>query len=251
MGSVVLVHDEQFEDTVTVSKEGLTFEKPKSKRSYKWEEITNIFNWLRASVLCIIDIHGNVNCGNIGPSSFRTYEEDIMYIWQEWFKNTPSKDKITSFKYPHWCLKKEKGLAIRNTFEGICGGIVGWGLGILCLALNIIDSLKAWVLLVFVGIAGLLFFIWSLVNFKKYMEKIFHHISVAANTINVIYEDGTTCSYNIPSVRKVKLQNPANIGTIIFENGTKIKHLDRVSYWPILREYLLSKLEPVEKHKIE
>lgn len=248
MGSVVLVHDEQFEDTVTVSKEGLTFEKPKNKRLYKWEEITNIFNWLRASVICIIDAQGNVNCGNIGPSNFKTYDEDLNYIWQEWFNNIPAKETIKSFEYPHWCIKKEKGLAIRNVFEGICGGIVIWGLGTLCLALNIVDSLKAWVFLVSGGIVGLLFFIWSLVNFKKYIGRNFKHISVTGSIINVIYEDGTTCSYNIPSVRKVKLHSPANIEAIIFENGTKIKHLDRVSYWPILRDYLLSKLEPTEKN---
>jgi hypothetical protein len=35
--------------------------------------------------------------------------------------------------------------------------------------------------------------------------------------------------------------------TVKFEDGSKLVGLEKLSYWPILREYLLAKLEPKEK----
>jgi len=101
--------------------------------------------------------------------------------------------------------------------------------------------------LLFVAIAGLVFFFGSLIYLKKYFEKKVKEIFLSGYTINVMYDDQTIRSFNILGIRKFKLQNPNNIGTIILGDGTKIKHVDRVSYWPILQEYLLSKLEPSEK----
>lgn len=38
-------------------------------------------------------------------------------------------------------------------------------------------------------------------------------------------------------------------GFLGFSDGTTLRDLEKLRYWPILREYLLSKLEPIEKQK--
>jgi len=111
-----------------------------------------------------------------------------------------------------------------------------------------IDNLRTWVLLVFGGIAVLMFFIWSLVNFKKYVKKRFQHISLAGNTVEVTYDEHAAArSFDILSKREFLFQDRTNNVAVVFEDSTKLQHLERVSYWPILREYLLSKLQPSEK----
>ena len=112
------------------------------------------------------------------------------------------------------------------------------------MALNIIDSLKTWVLLVSVGIAGLLFFIWSLVNFKKYVEKSFRRISIVGNTVEVTYDEHITRPFDILGKKEFLFQDRTNNVTVVFEDGSKLRYVERVSYWPVLRGYLLSKLEP-------
>jgi hypothetical protein len=103
----------------------------------------------------------------------------------------------------------------------------------------------------FALIAGLLLGFYALFfgihNLFERLRKKLIEISLLEDGLQVVYDNGTTANLDIKSIRKYRLENPRNMATLIFEDGTKLVNLDQLSHWVILREYLLSKLEPEDE----
>ena len=101
----------------------------------------------------------------------------------------------------------------------------------------------------FIGGALLcLFFFWyGFYGLFRRLGKNFDEIHIFENDIEILYEDGSTGIFNVTDIRKYRLTNPWNIGKIVFKDGTTIRDVERVSYWPILRKYLLARVDPLGK----
>lgn len=70
---------------------------------------------------------------------------------------------------------------------------------------------------------------------------------VSENQLTCKDEDGQSQTKNLSQVKSFKLDKIK--GYLEFSDGTKLLDLEKLRYWPILREYLLSELEPPEKHE--
>ena len=250
MAVVAVTVKERFKDTVSISEDGLTFSNSKDSRLCKWENITNIFNWWDLDRLIVIDEMGSILRGNLPlHASFQSPQEQINYIWCRWADSIPSKDTITSFDYPLWPRKQENYLALENAVEGILCGLLAWGLFTGMMIREPIESRGDWALLVSLSVIGLLCFGWSFHNLKKRIRRKLEKVSVKGNIMEVAYDGGLVRSFNIPSIKDFKLNDPGNIGKIVLEDNTRLQNIERVSYWPVLREYLLSKLKDLKSEK--
>jgi len=78
---------------------------------------------------------------------------------------------------------------------------------------------------------------------KVELRKKYDKIQIRDTEIEVLYQDGSKKIFNARDIKSCRLAYPRYTGRIIFKDGTILGHLERVSYWPILRGYLLSKLD--------
>jgi len=250
---VVVQPRERYREIIDISEEGIIFKVIRRKTLYEWEKIIHIFRWTRFNMLTVVDDEGNVSTGNVFPDkSFRKASEKVKYIWNVWRNRIIDARQINSFEYSQWCRQKELQLTLQNFILGFGVGLCFMGLGIY---IFLTEDWRNWKEFesYFAPVGGILFGLFALwfgiYNLLKRIRKKITTMSFDADDIQVLYDNGSVDIFNIRNIKKYLLENPRNIGTLIFENGTKLQHLDRMSYWPVLRERLLSRLEPSEENK--
>jgi len=232
---------------INITDDGLMYRTTKSSTFYPWEKITNIFTWRKFNVLTIIDENLNISSGFIfADRKHGRPLEKIDYISKTWEEKIKQNQKNVYFEYPDWCSEKERQLYLENIFWGLAGGALIIAVGFAAFVeegsgpFSIKDD---WPIIAgfLVGSYGL---VLGLANLIERRHKKISEILPGENHLDVIYEDGSQKRFDLESVRKHNLMKRRYKGTIVFEGGLKLEHLERISYWPILREYLLSRLEP-------
>jgi len=238
----------RYNKMIHVSEEGLLFRGPGSRDLRKWEQIKHIFSWTRFNLLVVIDKNGDVSVGNACPDrSFGKSSQKVVYIWDAWKNRLKNEQPIYTFDYPNWCSKEESYIASENIFWGLGAGVV-----VLFFSIKIFfdedwrnwEGLRGYV----APLGGILFALycfWTVacsfvIRSKKKMTK----LDLDGNNLRVAYNNGSIDDLYIRDIKKYRLQNPRNWGYIVFRNGTELKGLDRLSYWPVLRDYLLARIEP-------
>ena len=239
-----------FNKTITVSDNGLAFNRRKKSFFYPWEKITNIFPWRKFNVLTVIDKDGNTLSGFVTSHKVHgNVWRNMDYISKTWEKYIRLDIENAKFKYPQWCRKRDDVLTLENVFLGLVGGPV-----IIAMACGALFE-NGWELSIFedwaiifaflFGLYGLIFGYFNLIERKR---KKIRNVAVDENNLYITYDDNCTKEFNLTSVYKHNLTKGRYKGKIIFYDGKKkLYHLERLSYWPILRKYLLSKLEPSAK----
>lgn len=250
---IVYSGQDRIRKVVYISEEGLIFRGLTDSHLHKWENITNIFLWPTFNVLTVIDAHGKISSGKIHPD--RTYgclDKKLTYIFEVWADSIRESEWAVGFEYPEVF---ERMVSKRNFWDAVYSG----GGGTLFLAFTIYVAARIdWenpeienYLMISVGVLFGLFCIfaafWGLLVQPR--KKKWTQIRATDSTLEVEYNDDTIREFDLRNVKKHTLRECNYIGKIKFTDGAKMKHLERVKYWPILREYLLSKLEPSEKTK--
>lgn len=210
---------------------------------YDWQHVRNFFIWENhiwgKTYYAAMDNKGKVSLKRVeGKESYKKFAG----LWQLWDRTVRKQRETIHFEYPTWIIVK--GYSDVITIEILAGSLLVLML-ILCAVateLQVVNLSPA----LFLILAGLLVFILLGLLCRKYPKK-FLMISIAEDTLNINFEDGSIGKFFLKGIKRYYFDVHGNSSFIVFEDGTKLLHLERVSYWPILRERLLSKLEP--KHK--
>lgn len=237
----------KYNKIIHVSEEGLFFRGPGSRDLRKWEQIKHIFSWTRFNLLVVIDKNGDILVGNALPDkSFQKSSQKVSYILDAWKNSLKNAQPIDIFEYPDWCNKEESYIASQNIFWGLGAGVV-----LLFFSIKIFfdEYRKTWEGLhdYIAPICGILFALYCFLTvacsyFIRTKRKI-TKLELYGNNLRVAYHNGNIDVLDIRDIKKYSLNNPRNWGYIVFQNGTKLKALDRLSYWPILQEHILSIIE--------
>ena len=232
--------------------EGLEYVSPAKRYVFKWSKISNIFPWKKPNALTVIDVNGEASTGIVfGDRKHGNSWKKMDYIFQQWGQGLKKSSTYSVFEYPNWVEENEAKSRMYNLFWSIGGGLI---IILMCVAAlrennwsisNIKDDWPIIFAFLF-GLCGLYSGFTIILNRKKIKWK---EILVDEHGVTVIYNNGTNATLDLFRVKKHNLSKHRYKGTIVFQDGTKLINLERASYWPVLREYLLSRLEPLEEDK--
>jgi hypothetical protein len=200
------------------------------------EHVRHLFVWERRCIVTIDDL-GRVKQTNLEKG----YKMgDYVRLWEKWESHIKQHVSRDSFEYPNWIRIKE---IRRGCF---ISGFMMLGLLIITLLFassfndmhKPVGSLYALSILI---CANLVFFGCEVV--KHISKKKLSEIHCSFESFKVTFTDGTMNDFSFDQIKHFNFDVATKYTFIHFTDGTHIHHLERVSYWPILREYLLSKLE--------
>ncbi len=236
---------------LNIFPEGLQYIGPAKRYLFKWSKISNIFPWRHFNVLTVIDDTEIIEGRVFGDRKHGNSWKKMDYIFKIWGEKIEESMEEVYFKYPSWCREKE--VIFRR--ENVCWGF-GGGLVILIMVLAAMRSENWWPLqfgddwpIAMAFLFAIYGFILGGVNWIKLKQKNISQIEIGDSGLNVIYEDGNEKQFYFTQVKKYYLGKRRYKGKMIFEDSSELEHLERLSYWPVLRERLLSRLEPSEEDK--
>jgi len=230
--------------------EGLQYVSPAKRYLFEWSEISNIFPWKKPNALTVIDVNGETSTGMVfGDRKHGNSWKKMDYIFKIWGEKIKESMEEVYFEYPSWCREKEVIFRRENVYWGFGGGLI-----ILLMVLAAMRSENWWPLqfgddwpIAMAFLFAIFGFVFGGANWKKLKQKDISQIEIDDSGLNVIYEDGNERQFYFSQVKKHHLSKRCYKGKMIFEDGSELEHLERLSYWPILREYLLSRLEPLKE----
>ena len=167
--------------------------------------------------------------------------EKYIRLWNQWSEQLKQKSVGDVFEYPTQLLFKET-----REFVNLDVFIrIGLLIVLLLLAFSPVSLSPLLIFVFFLFLSGpFLLDALSIRVSKKFFKIIILHDSI----LNINFINGRVCQFSISEVEKCFFKPAAKNAHLILSDGTRLFHLERVSYWPILREYLLSKLKPTEKN---
>ncbi len=77
----------------------------------------------------------------------------------------------------------------------------------------------------------------------RFSKKFFKIIILDDSTLKVVFINGRARDFLVEKTKKYSFDPEAKNAHIVLSDGTMLQHLERLSDWPTLREYLLEKLE--------
>ena len=174
-------------------------------------------------------------------------------LWESWHGVVTEERSSTDFEYSTWSLQKEQREKMWHRLIFTIFGCLLATVGLLLLynfsfsqdLLFSVEHLAIWKG-VFGAILTLLlagFFLWVAIQcgYRQYQQ-----ISLADSGLRITYLNGEVQRCPLDSIKYAEFRISYE-PYIVFEDAANLRHLERVSDWPILREYLLSKVQPKPK----
>jgi len=87
-------------------------------------------------------------------------------------------------------------------------------------------------------------------DFTPKMPILFRIMGITGALLIVDYDDGSTVSYDAEDIKEHRLDVHPEGSEVIFKDGTKLRNLDRVSYRPVLRDRLRSRISSLKGQSI-
>jgi len=170
--------------------------------------------------------------------------DKYIQLWNQWSEESKQKSVPKVFEYPTQLLFKET-----REFVNLDVFIkIGFLVVLFLLSFSPVSLSPLRMFFLFLFLSGPLL----LDAFTMRVSKRFFKIIILGDSIlNVCFTNGRTREFSISEIEKCFFKPTAKNAYVIFSDGTRLVHLERISYWPILREYLLSKLEPSAKNKTQ
>jgi len=203
-----------------------------SEASYDWRKIRHFFPWHNqlSGKYYYVGIYED---GQVIIRRMRTAKDynDFAESCKQWYNTLKSEMNPTYFEYSAWSILQEYTNKTRTI------------IGLLLTFSYILVLLKPIVALISLTALSFLVLLksWS-------VPKDYYRISIIGETLRVNFIDGSTIELLLEDVIRFRFDWKVGNSRIFFKDGTKLVHLERLSYWPILREQLLLKLEPVVKN---
>jgi len=195
------------------------------------DTVKNLFVW-RKRVL-IVDADGGIHFpAGVTPEKYFT-------LLEQWSRMLARKESPLQFRYPVWLVYRE----MREFFN--VDFYLRVGMVLLPLMMWVISTQSK------VNMSpAILFAVFTFLSLPCFLEKLrrrhvpYKGLTVESGTLLVSFLDGTRRKLPLNDSDTYYLDIKARNAFIAFKDGTRLIHLERVSYWPILRQRLLSKLEP-------
>lgn len=172
--------------------------------------------------------------------------KEFLDAWKRWHKTLRKNPSQKIFEYPLLTLFRETREYVSLDFFLKLGFI--FLLLIICTSgLSRAIRITPQILLVlFLFLFGV-----SLLDalLMRYTKRFFKIVIEDDNTLHVSFLNGRFCSFSFAMVKEYYLGIKSKNAHLVFSDGTILQHLERVSHWPLLREYLLSKLETTHKNE--
>lgn len=209
---------------------------------YDLQNVKHFFYWhnrLSDKRYCVsINKDGQVSLTRVKAT--KELNRKFIESWQEWSDMIRKEKNFLVFEYPIWSLVKDYRYKINSCIIAVVSTFL---LLVLTWSLTTGTSMpkRGFILALLLGL-----FFFGLLGWSRY-PKSFCRISITEDSLTVNFVDGSIRSFYLQNVKRYYFAVKARNAFIVLCDGTKLFHLERVSYWPILREYLLLKLETSEK----
>ena len=240
------VGSEAFRPEAVPTEEGMQISNVEGQLTVPWEEVRNVFIMQKPRRLMVVRHDESVVFGLLATSDSKKRSKDIINrLWQFWLDKIDNKDELREFEYP-LLGRQSDARKVRN--EGLQMAAMGVLLiCIICLpwafsGIETSEDLYAVLFFLAVGLGALLGGLWySRTSNKKRLS----HISVSEEQLTIIFNEGSGGSYSaITDVTKHELGIGYDEGSkLVFKDGTTLRHLERMDYWPVLRQWLHTKFE--------
>lgn len=213
----------------------------------KWKDVTNFFMWKDVlnsrRYFVVIGKEGELVLER--ADNHKKYHNKFIEYWELWRDELLKCERPIVYDYPVWFVNRstrKKYLA----FFGLQSFLV---LSVVVLLLRtgisntseIINALDLTLFLMFVLLIGIL--VETVLLFIT-TRRGFWKLSLNGNCVRINFLNSSVKVIPVESIKKFCLRIDATNARITFDNGVSLNHLERIAHWPILREYLLSKLEP-------
>jgi hypothetical protein len=209
-----------------------------------WSRVKNLFVQPYGALkygLVVIDEQDIVHFMKTRNVHAQTYRNCL----DKWRTAIPVDELEIPHEYPGWVFVKGRRKSI--ALWCFMAGLLLLSLVIFMLTSTTGLTLKKLMALlsILLGFVALLVLGWLAPIQKKKYER----LSAVQDKLSVQYCDGTWHEFYLRNVINHSLDD-VFCTSVTFLDGTKLDHLERISYWPILREHLLSKLGQSKKGKI-
>ncbi|MHC4646534.1 MAG: hypothetical protein ACYTBJ_13620 [Planctomycetota bacterium] len=228
-----------FVPEVVTTDEGLKVANVAGEALYPWEDIKYIHLYHNGSSAAVVNKHERCGIGQLSVSEgLKTRSKQMEQIWASWLDKIESKEDIHEFEYPQWSRDRDARQARDYGILMTVCAIFIFAIAFFLLLRrqdasgNELGASAGFFLfgLVPAGVAGYFF--------RESRKKRLRNLYLREGKITVYYDDGSTAQYDIEDITEYRCRLYADGAEIIFRDGTTFKNLDRVSYWPVLRERL-------------
>jgi hypothetical protein len=221
---------------VTSTLEGIIFRDIHDEKLYSWDTIENII-FLSLNIVSVIDQEGNKSEGKMPFEKKIKPKEKIEAIWNQWADHIAGKEEMRKFEYPPDEQKKDEKNALAEAWLAIAGGI---GLPIMLIFMR--EREMGIFIPAFVLLSSIATLIWGVFRLKR-EPKILSSISIEQDSVLVHYTSG-----EIQECRKSDITDSTfkcdRTGVMVSVKGMPaLKYIERVSYFPVLKEKLLEIVE--------
>lgn len=190
-----------------------------------YDKIKNLFIW-KGKLLAI---------DNQNELYFSTRVLFVEYktLWENWENNIIQKVPIEEFEYPIVVVWKDIKTSMNIDFFCRGGFIVLLSIVSLVSMENKINLSPNIFLFMFVFLS-IPFFL------ERFSSKYsgFSKIYKKNNSLKIFFFNGDTRVLKLEDVKRYDLGADKHCAFLIFKDGTKLLHLERLNYWPILRKDL-------------
>ena len=207
------------------------------------EKIKHVIAWPEG-LYSVIDEEG-IELRAQAVSRKRTKGKTEIYgLWHEWFRAIGDKDNITKFDYPAAYQKKDLSEAWSIILCGLAMFIMFLAMSIFCL-FPPPEEVEQAVPFAFEGLAivgGILSLLGLAGAIYGYKRKPYILASVTVDQDNffVTFQNGNTKTFRVSDIDRYSFHPRIGPGMVIkLTDGTRLDHLERLSYWPILWEKLI------------
>lgn len=211
---------------------------------YDWEHISNFFLWTDhiwgKKYFVTIHIDGKVLLTQKQTENAQTR---FVELWEQWCSSIKKQAKLIEFEYPAWSLVKDCNDLFRSRLAVIAG--VSLCVGVILLYPTISTSSEV------VNISHTTQFALSLTLFASLFLGLFcirsrkrlWKVSIINEDVIINFINGSIKKFSLCNIKRYRIDPSTRNAFILFKDGTQLRHLERVSYWPILREHLITKLQ--------
>ena len=214
-------------------------------KGYEWQHTKNFFIWMdlfwgQAYFVSMYD-DGHVFLERIkGKKPYTRFPDS----WHTWKNNIKMETDRIEFEYPAWSVIRDCRQLYRSRLIVLAAILVLISMFFLYSAMYpslepIRDSLRCQVWLGIILLVSVIFVIFVM---RRPIG--FHRISISDEFLQIGFLNSSVRKFNVEDIKRCCFDINAYSNFIVFKDGTKLVHMERLSYWPILREYLLEKLEP-------
>ncbi len=233
-----------FVSEVVTTDEGLKVANVAAQALYRWEDIKYIQLYHNGNSAAVVNKQQRFGIGQLSVSEgLKNQSEQMEHIWAKWLDKIERREDIREFEYPTWSQQRDAQELRSGGVKMVICGIVICGIGFLPFAENKDGEGSVLAARVIFFLLGLLVLGLAGYFFRASRKKKLHSLRVRERQMTIYYDDGSTACYDTEDIREYRYGAYSQGVEITFKDGTRLKNLDRVSYWPVLRERLQTCLQ--------